>query len=537
MLQDLPLLVLNLIYDNLSYEEVLVLRCTCKRLKEFVDGKKFTKLNLFVAMFACPNHRLFHSGDWVEYPHSYQSNDLAILTCCRFRQNFVNVQKMMICIRVSWVRCRSSNTEIDIDLNSLNWFTSLTHLEINEFYCLKGKLSLPELQIASFVTDGVDRIFEFALNCPKLKALKLNGRLRPALEKGTNQLDYLQYGIHQIQKDYLKSISANLQKLSTIATKTMFGPLGILGLLSDLHTGSLLMPALRQVRLEHCGEYSGLDKLVPILEDLKSTKQIEFVFIGRPIRFPCELEQFNSLIRTYGAFTSETNFITYDQGKLDVSYRSCPNLLFLERNPELHFLIRATSSINLCDEFDLNEQMIEKLKNVKTAVFNLEFKPSYSTLEMFSRTCKSLRYLLLSKQTVTERLLEMMSRHLVTLQVISIYKCNYETIRPLVKFRNLDTIKLDFKLTKDELTFLYEKIRWLGTILFNGKRMIELQRTIRVPKLHQIKAYQSGQILKFPTLPAMIDYFCKNGLFKKQEKSSSLATSCSKRKASNCSLN
>lgn len=60
MLLDLPELVLHLVCEHLSYEDLLVLRSICKGLKQFVDGREFTKLNVFLNAF--PYHRrLFYT--------------------------------------------------------------------------------------------------------------------------------------------------------------------------------------------------------------------------------------------------------------------------------------------------------------------------------------------------------------------------------------------------------------------------------------------------------------------------------------------
>ena len=45
---ELPDLVIWLITNHLSYEDIRNLRVTCKQLKEIVDQRTFTSLHLFV---------------------------------------------------------------------------------------------------------------------------------------------------------------------------------------------------------------------------------------------------------------------------------------------------------------------------------------------------------------------------------------------------------------------------------------------------------------------------------------------------------
>ena len=113
----------------------------------------------------------------------------------------------------------------------------------------------------------------------------------------------------------------------------------------------------------------------------------------------------------------------------------------------------------------------------------------------------------------------MLANHLVNLEYIRIYECQYETLKPLTKFKNLEFVDLDFNPSKDELLFIYEKSRTLETvdILCYGAKDIYifyLLRTTTAPKLHRVSiSAPSRQTIEFNALHAMIDYYYENGLF------------------------
>lgn len=510
MLQDLPELILELVCDRLSYEDVLALRSTCKGLKVFVDGKQFTKLNLLVKKFWF-HHRLFYTDEPIGYPHSFHSDDLTILNSNRFKKRFAFLQKMTICNQMFWL----DRDATEFHLNNLNCFEKLSHLEINEFPCIKGRLDLQELAIAAFqIHNRPGRHSSFELNCPRLRALSIKF-FRPVLTDNTDQLDYLYYfddysdprpgPMYVLKRDYLKSISPNLRNLSTIC----FGKNDdLLRFFSDLETGSLSVPSLTRIRLERCVCFQQLDELLVRLEDLKRephTNHIEFTFNGRSIRFPDELREIASLIRAY---ETEARLYSYSDfnTKFDLYILQDPLLWFLKETPKLEFLFSVACQLFLCTDIGLNEEMIKKLKNIRSLTLNSGCKPSESTFELFARTCKSLRYLSLFNQTVTERLLEMLSNHLGNLHKIEIFRCKYETMKPLAKFRNLEWVELDFDPLREEFIFIYENSRSLEIVSISFFHSIWLQRTTTSPKMHRI-VIANESLHEFKTLYSMIDYY------------------------------
>lgn len=287
-------MVLDVICGQLSYEDVLALRCTCKGLKQFIDGKIFTRLNLFVRDSPFHHQLFFLADESVGYPESLHSDDLAILSSARFREQFTNVQRMIICTK-TWGEPRKSDTT-GFDLGRLNSFRAINHLEVEGFVSISGKLSLQELRIAAFqvcVLGGQPEL-PIELDCPRLIALRVRD-CWPALTG--DQLEYLHLATpthlfaDNETADFLQSISPNLRKLSTIrfesAEKTM-------QFFSMLRAG-LCLPSLKTVQLDQYPKDNTtkpMSELIDRLEDLQrdQMKHVQFIFQG-VIRSPNQLRK------------------------------------------------------------------------------------------------------------------------------------------------------------------------------------------------------------------------------------------------------
>ena len=147
-------------------------------------------------------------------------------------------------------------------------------------------------------------------------------------------------------------------------------------------------------------------------------------------------------------------------------------LRFLNEHHELGFLLATVPEVWLSEASELSEEVIKKIKRIKRLKFEGSYKLSNQsnqsnqsefTLELLSRTCKSLRSLFLFHRTVTERLLKIMSNHLENLDEMEICNCKCETLKPLAEFRNLDRLLLNFAPPGDELTFICENSRTLDS--------------------------------------------------------------------------
>lgn len=126
------------------------------------------------------------------------------------------------------------------------------------------------------------------------------------------------------------------------------------------------------------------------------------------------------------------------------------------------------------------------------------------TTELVITNCKSLRSWDMYHQTVTERLLEIMCEQLLNLEELSFCSCRHETLKPLVKFRNLKLLSVDFDPQRDELTFILENSRSLE-IVYLQKRRIRLLRTMAMPKMHKLTIF--GKSREYNTLREMIENY------------------------------
>lgn len=492
-----------MVLGHLSYEDMLALRSTCKEMKEYVDAKRFTKLNLFVRKSPY-QQRLLHSKESVGYPQSYRSdNPAALFASNRFRDRFAAVQRMVIYSRKAW---NSQGAAIEFDLNSLNYFRALNHLEIDQMHRIDGKLNLQELRIAAFRVDDESNAPEslFNLDCPALSALRIKC-CKPTLTDRIDQLDYLHYENFYGRTGYLKSISQNLRKLSTICLETIKDTLQFL---TELKTGSLEMCALSEIQLEQCNPIVGLEDLANSLEDLNSDPRkppIKFTFNGRPICSADQLRQIVCLIRAHNTEVPEVE-------KLNLRSLEDRSLLFLSGKPELDFLLSVACSVKLNANTELSEEMIKKLENIEYIECGARCKVSESAFELLARTCRSLRSCSLHHQKVTELLLETMSNHLVNLECIRIYKGKNAkkkeiSLKHLADFQNLTCFSSDFVPEKEELWFIYANSRTLENVNMAGKDSIKLQRTSTASNAVHRLQIGSDLSFEFDSLHGLINYF------------------------------
>lgn len=510
---DHPTVIFDLIWDHLSYEDVLALRSTCKDLKLFVDAKCLTKLNLFVRKFPY-RHRLFYTGQSIGYPQSYRSDNLATLFASgRFRDQFSGVQRMIICTRKAWKAwnvqdVESNDFEVEFDLNHLNCFGALEHLEIDGMHRIDGKLNLLELRIAAFRVDDESNQQEssFELDCPKLSALRIKC-CKPVLSDRTNQLDQLHCENFSGRTGYLRGINENLQMLSTIWLDTIKDSLQFIG---DLTRGELILPRLTEIQLERCNPIVGLSDLADGLRALnRNQQQIRFVFNGRPVQAD-QLNQIVRLIAKYNKDVCETD-------KLNLQAVNDRSLLFLNGDPELDFLLSAVWCVKLSAGTELSEALIRKLVNVECLELASRCKVSESALELLARTCRSLRSCSLHYLSVTERVLESMCDQLENLEHLRLHRAKTGknaanakkkpiSLKALANFANLVSLDFNFVPEKEELTFLFEKSRTLESVSIVGKNPIKLQRTFTATETEYRCLIGRDMPFDFKSLTDLIEY-------------------------------
>lgn len=147
MIEELPDLPFRLIFRELSYEDRLSLRRTCKKLKALVDWQ--VNRNLFVFLDCYPCHEtLFHTGERVYYEDSCHVPEFDRFISSSYKANFKLLKKLTIFFKglrqlekfvdkfdlplktlyedifFEEVWC------LEIDLETLNFFEYVEHLEI-----------------------------------------------------------------------------------------------------------------------------------------------------------------------------------------------------------------------------------------------------------------------------------------------------------------------------------------------------------------------------------------------------------------------
>lgn len=163
---ELPELVMPLIYRQLSHEDIQNLGATCQRLKEMVDQRKCRSLNVFVESFPF-ERELLYTGELIGYANSLHVRELDILKSPKFKSHFSGLFKFHL---------YSPGRDLkNVDLNDLNCYEKLVHLEVHGLVLVGEKLSLPNLKVALFENKTEDPLV-FELDCPRLEALGLKQR-------------------------------------------------------------------------------------------------------------------------------------------------------------------------------------------------------------------------------------------------------------------------------------------------------------------------------------------------------------------------
>lgn len=140
---SLPELVIQLIVQRLSYEDLRNLRLVCKKLKVIVDQKTSRSLYLFMNNDLC-ERRLFHTGELVHYANTFHANELTVLKSIKFKSKFTGLRKLAI-----YYEKPITITRLEIvDPNDLNCFQELVHLEVIGPALGNGQLNLRNLEIA-----------------------------------------------------------------------------------------------------------------------------------------------------------------------------------------------------------------------------------------------------------------------------------------------------------------------------------------------------------------------------------------------------
>lgn len=123
---ELPELVIWLIAEQISHEDLQSLRVTCKKLKEAIDQRPSRNLHLFVETYPY-ERQLLHTGELVSYANTFYVRETNILKSPKFKGQFTGL------CRLSIYHMEDSIWELlkIVDLNDINCFEELVHLELD----------------------------------------------------------------------------------------------------------------------------------------------------------------------------------------------------------------------------------------------------------------------------------------------------------------------------------------------------------------------------------------------------------------------
>lgn len=128
MLDRLPDLPIEQILSLLSHEDRLSLRRTCKKLKALIDTQVCH--NLFVFLDCWPHHvRLFQTDELAFYADSCRITNFDRFMASAGKEHFKRIRKLAIYFR-DLKAIFNALDRLEIDLNQLNYFQEVEHLEI-----------------------------------------------------------------------------------------------------------------------------------------------------------------------------------------------------------------------------------------------------------------------------------------------------------------------------------------------------------------------------------------------------------------------
>lgn len=461
-MNELPVLVLELICEYLSYEDRLSLKATCKALKQFVSEKVFEKVNVFVKQN--PQHvELFFTNRMVCYANSLRIDDIRHLSSVKFRTQFDQVQQMII--RSDHANHRRGFV---LNLNDLNHFVELRHLQIKEGR-LEGKLSLKHLEVASFSNRTFVWKSRFELDCPGIKALALLFELEATLVGDTNNLTHLLYHAFPDSEDYLPNLCRQLKNLSVvrferIADLSMF--------LTELNTGRFCLLSLVKIKLENFvtfatyedddenggNSFEELDNVVEQLSILKRnscTKHIEFYLNDHRMSAE-QLVELSNIIRQPD--------IDGDNNSMDSR-----RLNILEKSAICDCLFPGPFSTVLDENSKFREAMIRKLRRTFHLHIENKFEIDQPLFEHLLDTWRFIRQLEFKNVYLKPERLEMIAKHLLSVKTIHLRDDKIEGLNFLTKFSNLNSIVFLYNLEKEKLKWLLYQDRLLNKIEIYGK--------------------------------------------------------------------
>ena len=438
-MEQLPDLVIELINEYLSYEDLASLRVTCKRLKEFIDRKAFVILYMFVGHNPL-NLRLFHTNQEICYANSLRVENFNFTAT--FRKRFQHLRRLVIHLH----RCITLAGPL-VHLDDWNCFEDLRQLQVIALQ-IDGRLSLKHLEIASFESmNGISERFLFKLDCPRLKALAVRSAIRPTLISDSNHLTHLLFGVlfrNGEEEDYLASFYSRLQNLRVVC----FIDLNRLNdFLVRLNSGTLRLPSLSEIKLQdlemRINDIESFNRMIDQLRVLGNnplTKHIGLYMNERPMN----LEQLLELSSVLTLPTLKGSIFRMTNAKFRI----------LSESPVCEYLFPGECSLKINEESELDEDMIWKLRRTMSIRFKNKFELESHLFDLLIRTWRSVSSLTFKNVHIEPQLLEKMAKYLVNVFRLDFQDDRLGDFRFVTKFSNLSQVYLNFNLKRDDLKHL-----------------------------------------------------------------------------------
>ena len=446
---ELPELIIWLVTNYLSYEDIRNLRVTCKQLKEIVDQRTFTSLHLFVEHYPF-QRELLHTGELVDYGNTFHVHEPTILKSIKFKSQFTELRKLSI----YHMRYPPWNEYKVVDLNDLNYFEQLVHLELIGVAIQNSCLRLPSLRIAFLENTNSDTTFE--LDCPRLKVLGL-GFWITEFRTTSNTNDSITHLYIQSTTNigtFLFLLYAKLQNLSTICFIRELSSESLNDFVVALIERRVQLPLLKRIGLRETFGFPESGILLQNLIKLQSryeTRHIEVQVNGKVMDSNALAELLNLL----GQISPDDQF-NFARLEGDMIRQ------FSEKRA-LKCLLPGVGELELTKEdFPMAKRLIVKLRNLKyfgmdeESERNEQFVLDEELFECFLKTCRGTEFIL-PCDFLTQQQLDLIPNYLQNLKCLRFNRDAWQSnlsFNFVSKLKNLYEISFRFNIPKKAMSFL-----------------------------------------------------------------------------------
>ena len=447
-MNELPELVIWLISDHLNYEDVRNLRLTSKRLKEAIDQRRFDSLHLFVREFQFERN-LFQTGELVNYSNTFRIDSLSILRSTKFKSQFSGLTKLTIYFDSSIYLKHSEK----MNLNDLNSFVHLLHLEVLGPELEKGKLDLSNLKIARFENRKF-RSQDFELHCPQLDVLGLSKGILPKLTPETRRsirFLYLNFDLRLELEAFYRNYELGLyEQLTNLSIVSFRDSKQAAIFTQDLVDRKVCVPSLKRIQVKDASSYNpqSLESFM-LFKSCEETKHIEF--------------QINSKVMDQDGLI-ELRVQTRRNGRrfILVSSFGIREISFFANNSNFDYLIASDGHLffnydghspvigSLINKFNLTELQIGKGLLLNESVF-----------ECLLQKGRRIRRLTIESDRLTQQQLDRMPDYLTGLRYLIFDRSserdeiNFDFV---AKF-NLISLIFGFNITKETMSFILKRFK------------------------------------------------------------------------------